>query len=96
MNHVIEPSTQGAVGKAYVIEIRFDQNGRGQAQPTAAAPRVPAGAAQNGRGRDEWALVGRPGGELGSIGGHYEDVYVKTAAGWRLQRREFIPSKGGP
>ena len=27
------------------------------------------------------------------IGGHYEDVYVKTAQGWRFKRREFIPSR---
>jgi hypothetical protein len=26
-------------------------------------------------------------------GGHYEDVYVKTSQGWRIKRREFIPSK---
>ena len=26
-------------------------------------------------------------------GGHYEDVYVKTPQGWRIKRREFIPSK---
>jgi hypothetical protein len=26
-------------------------------------------------------------------GGHYEDVYVKTDAGWRIKRREFIYSK---
>ncbi len=26
-------------------------------------------------------------------GGHYEDEYVKTAAGWRIKRREFVPSK---
>jgi hypothetical protein len=29
------------------------------------------------------------------IGGHYEDVYVKTAQGWRFRRREFIPSRSG-
>ena len=22
------------------------------------------------------------------IGGHYEDVYVKTAVGWRIKRRD--------
>jgi hypothetical protein len=29
------------------------------------------------------------------VGGHYEDVYVKTAQGWRFKRREFIPSRSG-
>jgi hypothetical protein len=36
---------------------------------------------------------GKPGGEFSSIGGHYEDRYVKTSAGWRFQRREFVPMK---
>jgi hypothetical protein len=27
------------------------------------------------------------------LGGHYEDVYAKTAAGWKFKRREFIPSQ---
>jgi len=26
-------------------------------------------------------------------GGHYEDVYVKTAAGWRFRSRDFVPSR---
>jgi hypothetical protein len=34
---------------------------------------------------------GKPSALLG--GGHYEDQYVKTAEGWRIKRREFIPSK---
>jgi hypothetical protein len=29
------------------------------------------------------------------LGGHYEDVYVKTPQGWRFKRREFIPSRAG-
>ena len=36
---------------------------------------------------------GKPGGDFSSIGGHYEDAYVKTAAGWRFKRREFVPMK---
>jgi SnoaL-like domain len=36
---------------------------------------------------------GKPGGDFSSIGGHYEDAYVKTAAGWRFKRRQFIPMK---
>lgn len=35
----------------------------------------------------------RPGGEFSNIGGHYEDAYIKTPAGWRFKRREFIPNK---
>ena len=29
-------------------------------------------------------------------GGHFEDVYAKTPAGWRFKRRQFVPSEGGP
>jgi len=29
------------------------------------------------------------------MGGHYEDVYVKTAQGWRFKSRQMIPSKAG-
>lgn len=36
---------------------------------------------------------GKPGGDFSSIGGHYEDAYVKTATGWRFKRRQFIPMK---
>jgi hypothetical protein len=27
------------------------------------------------------------------VGGHYEDIYAKTDAGWKFKRREFIPSR---
>jgi hypothetical protein len=27
------------------------------------------------------------------LGGHYEDIYSKTDAGWKFKRREFIPSR---
>jgi hypothetical protein len=30
------------------------------------------------------------------LGGHYEDVYAKTDAGWKFKRREFIPSRKTP
>ena len=33
------------------------------------------------------------GGELSATGGRYEDVYEKTAAGWRFKTRQFVPSK---
>jgi len=82
MNHVIEPTPDGATGKAYVIELNWDiapaqANGGG-------------GAATSG-----WDLVGRKAGELARTGGHYEDVYVKTPAGWRFKKRDFIPSTSG-
>jgi len=59
-NLVIEPSPNGATGKAYAVVIALGEGGK----PS--------------------ALVG---------GGHYEDEYVKTVAGWRIRRREFIASK---
>ena len=24
-------------------------------------------------------------------GGHYEDVYMKTAEGWRIKERKYVP-----
>jgi uncharacterized protein (TIGR02246 family) len=30
-----------------------------------------------------------------SGGGRYDDVYVKTAEGWRFKRRQFLPSRSG-
>jgi uncharacterized protein (TIGR02246 family) len=38
----------------------------------------------------------QPGGEFSNTGGHYEDVYAKTAQGWRFKRREYIPIKAAP
>jgi hypothetical protein len=29
-------------------------------------------------------------------GGHFEDTYAKTQAGWRFKRRQFMPNEGGP
>jgi hypothetical protein len=46
-------------------------------------------------GESQWNLVGQKRGSVTSMGGHYEDAYVKTADGWRFKRREFIPSQGG-
>jgi len=28
-----------------------------------------------------------------NMGGHYEDIYVKTAEGWRIKSRNFFRSK---
>src|SRR5688500_10635784 len=63
VNHIIEPSPEGAVGKEFLLQLRI---GEGE----------------------------RPNGVFG--GGHYNDVYVKTADGWRFKRRQFIPSEGSP
>ena len=37
-------------------------------------------------------------GHAGAIqsGGRYEDLYVRTPAGWRIKTRTFVPSKLGP
>src|SRR5262245_42449553 len=70
MNHVIEPTPDGAVGKAYLIEFNWD-----------ITPAQPAGGAGRGAGAgpaNGWDIVGRKAGELARTGGHYEDVYVKT------------------
>jgi hypothetical protein len=95
MNHVIEPTPDGAVGKEYLIELNWDvapaagQTGRGQS--------APAQGNVGGRGEpaNGWDLIGRKAGELARTGGHYEDVYVKTPVGWRFRKRDFIPSRSG-
>jgi hypothetical protein len=79
MNHVIEPSPEGARGKQYVAEILHDNQ----------IPPVPPEQSQ-------WSLVGQKRGTMLPVGGHYEDIYVKTPDGWRIKRREFVPSQGGP
>jgi hypothetical protein len=85
MNHVIEPTSDGAIGKAYLIELNWD---------------IPPAQAAGGRGAgagpaNGWDIVGRKAGELARTGGHYEDVYVKTPVGWRFKKRDFIPSTSG-
>jgi hypothetical protein len=62
MDHVIEPSPEGAVGKEYLAQLVFGDNG----QPS--------------------RIFG---------GGHYDDVYERTAEGWRFKRRQLIPSQSG-
>ena len=64
MNHLVEPSPEGATGKQYGVVV----NVGGEAG----------------------------GGEFSNIGGHYEDVYVKTPQGWRFKRRAFIPITSAP
>src|SRR5215472_12856738 len=87
MNHVIEPTPDGAIGKAYLIEFDWD-----------IAPAQATGGSGGGAGTgpaNGWDLVGRKAGELAGTGGHYEDVYVRTPAGWRFRKRDFIPSTSG-
>src|SRR5215475_2889753 len=87
MNHVIEPTADGAIGKAYVIELNWD-----------IAPAQATGGTGGGAGSgpaNGWDLVGRKAGELTRIGGRYEDVYVRTPTGWRFKKRDFIPSTSG-
>jgi len=79
-NHVIEPAPGGAIGKAYVIALNFD---------------VPAAPSQDAGTRAVDRVGTKKGGELTPLGGHYEDVYVKTSAGWRIQTRDFIASRSG-
>ena len=68
MNHVIEPTPDGAVGKEYPIELNLD------IPPATSAARQSRAGPVNG-----WDVIGRKAGELARTGGHYEDVYVKTA-----------------
>lgn len=63
VNHVIEPSPDGAIGRQYLLQLSIGQQGRAN------------------------EVFG---------GGRYEDVYVKTADGWRFKRRQYIPSEGTP
>src|SRR5580658_672627 len=87
MNHVIEPTPDGAIGKAYLIEFNWD-----------IAPAQATGGTGGGAGTgpaNGWDIVGRKAGELARTGGHYEDVYVKTPVGWRFKKRDFIPSTSG-
>jgi hypothetical protein len=79
MNLVIERSPQGAVGRQYTIDIDIDDNGPrpGQAQ----SPPVQGGGEGRGQSASQWDLVGRKGGKLSSIGGHYQDEYVRTSSG---------------
>jgi hypothetical protein len=87
MNHVIEPTPDGAIGKAYLIEFNWDI---APAQATGGTGRGAGTGPANG-----WDIVGRKAGELARTGGHYEDVYIKTPVGWRFKKRDFIPSTSG-
>lgn len=58
VNHVIEPSSEGAIGKAYLV--------------------YPGALGQHSDAEHS-----------GHVGG-YQDVYVKTAAGWRFKSRIHV------
>jgi hypothetical protein len=62
----------------------FSTNSVIEPSPTGATGKAYAAVIDLGEGGRPSALVG---------GGHYEDQYVKTSDGWRIKRREFIPSK---
>jgi hypothetical protein len=81
MNHIIEPTAEGANGRQYLINIGHDEN----------TQQVGGGGPVN-----QWDLVGQKRGSLDQVGGHYEDVYVKTPAGWRFKYRTMVASKSGP
>ncbi len=57
----------------------------------------PAAEGATGRVYLVWIEV-EENGHPGAIqsGGHYEDVYVRTPAGWRIKSRTLVPSKLGP
>jgi hypothetical protein len=81
MNHVIEPTAEGAIGKESVVELNWDLANGG------------AGA-RGGGPVSGWDLVGRKAGEVAGLAGHFDDVYVRTPTGWRFKRRTFVPSRG--
>jgi 3-phenylpropionate/cinnamic acid dioxygenase small subunit len=60
MNHLIEPTADGAIGKQYVVVIDIGKNGKASSI---------------------------------FLGGHYEDVYVRTPNGWRFKSRTEFRSK---
>jgi hypothetical protein len=78
MNHIIQPTSQGAIGRQYVITINHDDNVPGIGN------------------RSQWEVVGQKRGSIGTTGGHYEDVYLRTPRGWRFKSRTFVASKSGP
>lgn len=60
LNHLIEPTADGAVGRVYALLVSFGDNG--QPHPI-------------------------------RMGGQYEDVYARTADGWKFKSRRFIRGK---
>jgi len=86
-----------ALGRQGFVEGRKPANGVGHFIMNHVITPAPGGAA----GKQYMVLVnigenGKPGGEFSSVGGHYEDAYVKTSTGWRFKRRQFIASAAAP
>lgn len=82
-----------ALGRQGFVEGRKPANGIAHFIMNHVITAAPGGAT----GKQYMVLVnigenGQPGGAFSNVGGHYEDQYVKTAAGWRFKRRQFIPS----
>ena len=59
MNHVIEPTAEGAIGKQYLLTLSPSEDKNGRVTSTVTPY-------------------------------HYEDVYVKTPAGWRFKSRTVV------
>ena len=92
MNHVIEPTSDGAIGKEYLIELNWDINAAGQDGRGLGSANAQSARGQDNAGRgpvNQWDLIGRKAGELARTGGHYEDIYVKTPVGWRFKKRTY-------
>ncbi len=79
-NHIIEPVPGGGAVGKQYV-IAIDHDDEGTF---------------SGGGRNQYELVGQRRGSVSSVGGHYEDVYVKTPDGWKLRRRAFFASASGP
>jgi uncharacterized protein (TIGR02246 family) len=82
-----------ALGRQGFVEGRKPANGVAHFIMNHVVTAAPGGAT----GKQYMVLVnigenGRPGGQFSSVGGHYDDQYVKTPKGWRFKRRQFIAS----
>ena len=69
VNHIIEPTADGAIGRQYLINISHDDS-------------IHAGLPTS---RTSGISSGLKRGSLDMVGGHYEDVYAKTPLGWRFE-----------
>jgi hypothetical protein len=87
MNHVIEPTPDGAIGKAYLIELNWD------IPPAQLLPAVRGAGAGPANG---WDIVGR---KAGRARPDLADIMKMSTSrrpvGWRFKKRDFIPSTSG-
>jgi hypothetical protein len=81
MNHVIEPTPDGAIGKAYLIELNWD---------ITLTRALLAGCGAATGPTNGWDIVGRKAMSLPDRR-HYEDIH-QDAGSWRFKKRDFIPS----